>query len=237
MSARVLVIQHEDKAPAGRLLPWLERVGVQGDLLPAHQGYAVPADLRDHAALIVLGGSMGAAQDQDHRWLLPTRALIAGTIASGRPFLGVCLGHQLATLALGGQVGPHPVGQTIGLRAWLSTDEGTRDPLTSALATGTEVFHWNSDITLRLPERATLLATSADGSVQAARFGPLAWGVQFHPEVDADLVMGWAQGRDAEAELAAIRSLRGRQDQLHRDWEHLVRRFGELVSAATPEPV
>ena len=233
---RLLVVQHEDKAPPGLLDEWLSRAGVECDVLRAHEGRALPASLGDHAGLIVLGGSMGAEDDADVRWLLPTKALIAGTVAAGMPFLGICLGHQLATVALGGTVGPHPSGQTMGLRAWLPTDDGRTDELTRALVPGAEVFHWNHDIALTLPPSAVLLATSADGSVQAVRFGPRAWGVQFHPEVDADLVMGWAHGQAPEAELAAIRSLRGRQADLHRSWEQLLRQFAQLATAPTAQP-
>lgn len=233
---RLLVVQHEDKAPLGLVDGWLSRAGVECDVLRAHEGRALPASLGDHVGLIVLGGSMGAEDDAQVRWLLPTRALIAGTVAAGMPFLGICLGHQLATVALGGSVGPHPNGQTMGLRAWLPTEEGRSDDLTKVLTPGAEVFHWNNDIALTLPPAAVLLASSADGSVQAVRFGPRAWGVQFHPEVDADLVMGWAHGRAPEAELAAIRSLRGQQTGLHRAWEQLLRQFAQLATAPTAQP-
>ncbi len=46
-----------------------------------------------------------------------------------------------------------------------------------------------------------------------ARFGPRAWGIQAHPEVDADVVVGWAAedrddlvalGLDEDAVLAEI---------------------------------
>lgn len=233
---RLLVVQHEDKAPIGLVGRWLARSGLECDVLPAHEGRALPASLGDHVGLVVLGGSMGAEDDLDHRWLLPTKALIAGTVAAGVPFLGICLGHQLATVALGGTVGPHPSGQTMGLRAWLPTEDGRTDDLTRVLPAGSEVFHWNNDVALTLPPGARLLASSADGTVQAVRFGPQAWGVQFHPEVDADLVMGWALGAAPEAELAAIRSLRGRQGDLHRTWELLLRRFAQVVLQPTSEP-
>lgn len=236
MTARALVVQHEEKAPAGLLLPWLESAGLACDVLPAHEGYAVPADLGDHAALVVLGGSMDAWDDQAYRWLLPTKALIAGTVSAGRPFLGVCLGHQLAALALGGQVARQPGGQTMGLRAWRPTPDGVADPLTSALPPGTEVLQWNSDAVTALPSGATLLAEDTDGTVQAARYGPLAWGVQFHPEVDDELVRGWTTGQRPEAEESTLRVLRQRQEELHPAWEQLIRRFGLLAAAPESRP-
>lgn len=235
---RVLVLQHEDKAPPGLVLSALELAGVTCDLLPAHEGRAVPAALADHTALIVLGGSMNAGDDADHRWLLPTKALIAVTVASGRPFLGICLGHQLATVALGGVVGPHPLGPARGLLPWGPNEDGAQDPLTGPLAAGELVLHWNGDVALRLPEGARPLASAPDGTVQAVRFGALAWGLQFHPEVDADLVAGWVSDPDRQgdgsaylppaamdAERAALRELRARQQDLMPAWQELLIRF------------
>lgn len=226
---RILLIQHEDDCPPGMVEPWLARAGLDCDVLEAHQGRAVPAALGDHAGLVVMGGRMGAEDDADHRHLVPTKALIAGTVAGGWPFLGICLGHQLATVALGGEVRPNPEGQTTGLLSWRPTPDGRKDPLTSVLAPRTPVLHWNKDIATRLPSGATVLATGPDGSVQAARFSACAWGVQFHPEVTPDIVEVWAEGRDPEREKQTIDTLAARKAELHRPWEQLIRRFGRLA--------
>ena len=57
---------------------------------------------------------MGACDDAVAPWLAPTRALIADAVARGVPTLGVCLGHQLAAVALGGTVGRNPSGRPSG---------------------------------------------------------------------------------------------------------------------------
>lgn len=229
---RVLVVQHEDDCPVGLIEPWLARHGLDCDLLEAHHGRTVPAGLVDHAGLVVLGGRMGANDDADHRWLRPTKALVASTAASGLPFLGVCLGHQLAAVALGGRVAPNPHGRARALVPFGPTAAGRDDQLTSALAPGAPVLHWNNDVVVELPGTAVPLATAPDGTVQAARFGPSAWGVQFHPEVDAAVVQRWADGDDPAAEQEALVALRTRRAELHRLWEGLVARFGAVVAAA-----
>lgn len=228
--ARVLVIQHEDDCPVGMIGPWLEEAGVGVDVLPAHDGLAVPAALAGHDGLVVLGGEMGAEDDAQHHWLRPTRALVAATVSSGLPFLGVCLGHQLGAVALGGQVRRNPMGPLHRLVPLRLTEEGLADPLTGHTSPGTTVLHWNNDVVTELPPGATLLAEAPDGSVQAARFGTRAWGVQFHPEVDPDIVAGWSPGADREEELAQIEAFRRQQDQLHGAWAALVRRFGRVVT-------
>ena len=229
---RVLVVQHEDDCPAAMLEPWLLRSGLDIDVLQAHHGRALPADLGEHVALVVMGGRMSADDDAEHRHLVPTKALVAGTVAAGRPFLGLCLGHQLATVALGGEVCPNPHGQTIGLLPWSPTADGVHDPLVSVLAPGAPVLHWNTDVVARLPDGAVRLASAPDGSVQAARFGPLAWGVQFHPEVTPAVVAQWCEGGDPEREEQTLTSLVARQEALHLVWQPLLRRFAHLALTA-----
>lgn len=225
----VLVVQPEDVAPLGMVGVWLERAGVDYDVLAVEEGRALPSTIGDHDGLIVTGGRMGANDAADHRWIVPTKGLIVATVAARLPFLGICLGHQLATAALGGEVIVNPAGPTIGLRPWDPTSYGTTDLLTSVLPAGTPVMHHNNDIAAQLPDGATTLSRAPDGSVQAARFGPRAWGVQFHPEVDATTVAGWARDPDDVTSHEATRQLRERQAELHRAWEPLATRFAALV--------
>ncbi|MDO5739079.1 MAG: type 1 glutamine amidotransferase [Ornithinimicrobium sp.] len=226
---RVLVVQHEDDCPVGMIEPWLHRAGIDCDVLQAHRGRALPASLGDHIALIVLGGSMGANDDAQHRWLVPTKALIAITVAGGWPFLGVCLGHQLAAVALGGQVERNSHGPFQALAPFGPDQAARSDTLLSALPRHATVLHWNNDVVTTLPPRAVRLAQSPDGTVQAARFGPRAWGVQFHPEVDADIVARWQPGPDPEHEAKVIAELEHRRHELHRSWESLIRRFARIA--------
>ncbi|TQM97540.1 GMP synthase (glutamine-hydrolysing) [Ornithinimicrobium humiphilum] len=229
---RVLVVRHEDECPVAGIESWLADVGVGCDVLPAYQGLPVPAELVDHDGLVVLGGHMGADDDADNPWLAPTRSLVAASARAGRPVLGVCLGHQLSAVALGGRVTRNPHGGTRALLPFGATDEGLTDALTSALPAGSPVVHWNDDVVVELPPSAVALATAPDGTVQAARFGERAWGVQFHPEVDLAVVRGWADGSHPVEEQAALGQLEARLSELQQPWAALVRRFGEIVSAA-----
>lgn len=226
---RVLVVQPEAVCAVGMFGVWLDRAGVDCDVLAVEDGRALPATVGDHAGLIVMGGRMGANDGADHRWMVPTKGLIVATVAAHIPFLGICLGHQLAAVALGGEVIVNPKGPTIGLRPWRPTSYGTSDLLTGVLAAGTPVLHHNNDIAARLPDGVTALGHAPDGSVQAARFGPRAWGVQFHPEVDASTVARWARDPDDATSHEATRAVQARQAELHRAWEPLATRFAALV--------
>jgi len=54
------------------------------------------------------------------------------------------------------------------------------------------VLQWHQD-TFELPEGATLLATSPAYPNQAFRVGDVAYGVQFHVEVDEAMADEWAR--------------------------------------------
>ena len=133
---------------------------------------------------------MGACDDALAAWLAPTRALIADAVARGVPTLGVCLGHQLAAVALGGSVERNPSGRTIGQVPVRLTDAAASDPLVGGFD-GLAAIHYNDDVVTVVPEGATVLATLPDGRPQAIRFGPMAWGVQFHPETSPEVFAAW----------------------------------------------
>ncbi|MCK0111042.1 type 1 glutamine amidotransferase [Ornithinimicrobium sp. F0845] len=240
MKPTVLVIQHEDKCPPGWFADWLAAAGLDLDVLEAHRGRAIPAALTDHAGLLVLGGEMGANDDATTRWLAPTRALIATVAAGGDPFLGICLGHQLATVALGGTVARNPHGHGTGLTPYGPTSEAADDPLFAALTPGVPAVQWNNDIAIELPPQATVLARSPDGTVQAARFGTRAWGVQFHPEASPAIFRSWTtdkpSAREARADgidvFAAADAVEAHAAGLRRAWEPLARRWGRIVRDA-----
>ena len=234
MSARLLVVQHQDNCPPAWFGEWFAAAGAGYDVLHANRE-TVPADLADHDALVVLGGEMGANDDDDFGWLGPTRKLIDSVVTEDLPFLGICLGHQLAAVALGGEVQRNPRGRALGLTPLGLSDIGRTDELLRDIPSGSLAVQWNSDIVTRLPDGAAVLATSPDGTVQAARFGRRAWGLQIHPEVSPDTFRGWiaaeaAAGKPPTAQTLAVQdAISACEDQLRRSWRPLATRFADLV--------
>lgn len=186
---RYLVIQHEGEAPGGWLSERWAALDIKVDTVRPHLGESLPEAV-EHDALIVLGGAMNAYEDDSFPWLTATKALLRTAVADGTPTLGVCLGHQLLNVALGGEVILNPNGRTVGLVPLSLNAAGDADPLLAGLS-GRDVVHYNGDVVSRLPEGASVLATSPDGSIQAARFGPRAWGIQFHPETTPEIFADW----------------------------------------------
>lgn len=234
MTLRILVVEHEASCPPHLVGRWLAESGCTLEMCRPYAGDDLPA-LTSYDGVLVLGGDMGANDDDTVPWLTPLKAGIRDAVAAGTPLLGICLGHQLVATALGGVVEKNPRGQTVGLQPVGWADHAEADDLVGG-HTGDEVaVHWNNDVVVDLPEGAVVLARTPGGEVQVARFGRRAWGIQAHPEVDADLLRGWADsdrddhvalGVDQDAVLAAIDEA---APALASHWRPLAARFAALA--------
>lgn len=242
MAPRLLVIQHTSTCPPGLLGEWLTDQGIELDVRVGERGDDIPHTLAEHDGLMVLGGGMGANDEATCPWLRPTKALIADTIASGKPQLGVCLGHQLMATAVGGSSAPNPLGKARGLTAFNPSAHGRRDRLLSSAEVGSLGLQWNDDVVDDLPESCTILATAPDGSVQAARFGDRAWGVQFHPEATPEIFRSWAVHRPTDAAWpletlhTAADEFSAREGEVATAWQPLAQRFAEILRAGVEQP-
>ncbi|PLX93185.1 MAG: hypothetical protein C0621_08270 [Desulfuromonas sp.] len=151
--------------------------------------------LQEKDALIVLGGYMGVHDQQQYPYLADLLTVLRESAEKGTPLLGICLGGQLLAHALGGDVSAKTRGEK-GLVEIRLTPQGEADPLFSDIDSGFLAFQWHND-SFTPPANADLLASSRDCPGQAFRYKN-AWGLQFHPEVDADLVQRWSEPVDPD---------------------------------------
>ncbi|HEY7071650.1 MAG TPA: type 1 glutamine amidotransferase [Acidimicrobiales bacterium] len=226
----IAVIQHEDGCPLGLLDAWLTGAGATLRVHRPYAGEPLP-DAGDADGLIVLGGSMGAmGDDERHPWLPATRDLLAAAVDRSVPTLAVCLGHQLLVAACGGQVGRNPAGKQMGLLPVGLTSESVGERLFANVTEGSRAVQWNNDIALELPEGTAILAETPDGVPQAIRIGEAAWGIQFHPEVDADMVAAWAADeRPRPGASEAIEAIRAAAGELEATWRRFAERYVNLT--------
>lgn len=236
---RVLVVEHDAECPPALFGGWLEEAGCTLDVVRPHAGDELPA-LDGYDALLVLGGPMGANDDEKHAWLGPVKEQLRSAYAEGLPTLGICLGHQLAAAALGGVVRRNDLGQQVGLLGVGWTDAAGDDALVGPLATPRRGVQWNDDVVVGLPEGAVLLAETTRGEVQAVRFGPSMWGVQLHPEVDAAILRPWAEEDRGSHETrgidtdALLRDVDAARDELDDAWRPLATRFAAIAGERAP---
>ena len=162
---------------------------------------------------VVVSGSPAMVTDAAP-WSVAAEAWLADAHRAGLPILGVCYGHQLVARALGGEAGWNPRGREIGTARLELLPAAADDALLGGYEGPLAVQESHSQSVLRLPPDATLLASSALDPHQAFRVGPTTWGVQFHPEFDADIVHGYleyrreqiaAEGLDVDALIADLR--------------------------------
>jgi GMP synthase-like glutamine amidotransferase len=124
-------------------------------------------------------------------WVGTEMQMLRDAADAGVPTLGVCFGGQLLAQAFGGSVARSATPE-IGWYDVASDDEG--------LIPGGKWFEWHFD-TWTLPQGATEIARTANAS-QAFVLGR-ALGLQFHPEVDHDLLDDWLAD-DPNGEVAGL---------------------------------
>jgi len=241
-SPTLLVVQHHDDCPPALLGSWLAAAGVALDVRrPYGPGPDLPAvaELAAYDGLLVLGGPMGAGDEDSCPWLGPTKALVREAVRLDLPTLGVCLGHQLAGDALGGRVAVNPRGQQLGLTPVGWAPAAADDPLLGRVAARSEArgIHWNDDLLVDLPDGAEVLAATPAGEAQVVRLAPWCWGVQLHPEADLAVVSAWAASDRGSHEArgidqaALLADLDGARAELDATWAPLAQAFADLLAA------
>jgi GMP synthase (glutamine-hydrolysing) len=232
----VLVVEHEAQCPPGWMGEWLTEAGVRIDVRRPYTGELLPDDLTGHSGLLVLGGAMSAYDDAEHAWLTDVKRLSRDAVVDGTPLLGICLGLQLLAVALGGEVATAPRGQQIGVLDVGWTDAAYHDRLFGPVVArpDTPAVQWNNDVVTRLPDGAVDLAHTAHGELQAARFAPLVWGVQWHPEAGDEIIRPWAENdRDDAVERgvdvdAYVDEVTAARDRLRATWRTLAEAFAAV---------
>lgn len=205
----VLTLTHSPGASAGWLGDVLDEAGVARrthamyeDAAPEHRG---------EDAVVVLGGPMGAYEEQAHPFLAPEKSFLRKLVAGDVPVLGICLGSQLLADALGGRAYLAAKPEV----AYLAPDRnvaGRAHPVISVLEDPVLLIHQD---TFDLPPGAELLARS-DGYLHAFAHGS-ALGLQFHAEAGPEIVAGWMRrpglqslvrrgGREPDEFLAEVRA-------------------------------
>ncbi|MFT3771707.1 MAG: glutamine amidotransferase [Minicystis sp.] len=151
---------------------------------------ALPTGPVDDAVVVITG----SAANVPHRepWMIRTEAWLRDVVAAGTPTFGICFGHQILAQALGGEVQKNPRGREIGT---LLVERTIHDSIFDGLPDSFEANVTHIDSVVRLPEGATSLARSSLEDHHAIRFSETCYGVQFHPEIDAEVMRGYIDSR------------------------------------------
>ena len=202
---RLLVFQHIDCEHPGILRQFLAEDGIAWDAVELDAGEAIP-DLEAYDALWVMGGPMDVWEVEANPWLEAEKAAIRDWVLDlKKPFLGVCLGHQLLADALGGRCDRLDPPE-VGILEVALTEAGQADPVFAELDPVAKCLQWHSVQVIEPPADSVILASSEACRCQAMRVGPRAYGIQYHVELEASTISDWG---DIPAYAAALEKVQG----------------------------
>lgn len=191
----VRIFRHVACEGPGYLGSFLEQHHIPYDVICIDEGVDIPQNIDDISGLVFMGGSMNVTDPL--QWISEEQQLIRKAIDKNIPVLGICLGAQLMSAALGGKI-THDDNMEIGWHDVEADFNQSDDDWLHDLPEKFTPFHWHAD-TFSIPENATVLMHSQCRKNQAFVIkNSLA--VQFHLEMTVKMVKQWVNlfGSDLE---------------------------------------
>jgi len=176
---RIHYFQHVGFEGIGSIEEWISKSGHSVTSTRFFENEKLP-ELSEIDWLIVMGGPMSVYNKDRFPWLEEETEFIQRAIAAGKTVLGICLGSQLISIALGARVYKNRE-KEIGWYDIDFTSLAKEDKLFSGFWDKLKVFHWHGD-TFDLPLNAVHIASSEACRNQAYRYSKNVLALQFHLE-------------------------------------------------------
>jgi GMP synthase (glutamine-hydrolysing) len=186
-SRKILVLLHQEHSTPGRIGRLLRGLGAELDIRRHSLDEPLPQTLEEHDGVVVFGGPMSV--NDDCAWICRQIGWLNTPLKEEKPFLGICLGAQMLTRALGARVFTYPdqraeIGYT-PIRPTAAAGRLCAEPFPHV------VYQWHRD-GFDLPDGAELLAEGGETfPIQAYRYRGKAVALQFHPEVTFQMMCRW----------------------------------------------
>ncbi len=211
---RILALQHVRDDPPGYLEEILQEYGIACHTV--HVEHEPLPDPTAYAAIVLMGGSQHLYDEAELPYLTQEKAALLNAIEHEIPTLGICLGGQLLASALGAEVRKHHLPE-LGFYRIPLTEAGSADPLFVGLPGHHLAFHWHEDV-FELPDNAIRLASNANASNQAFRYGKNIYALQFHIELNAEMVHTWLNHPDSAREISEFLGDPDAPRRLNEEW-------------------
>ncbi len=185
VAMRIHAFLHADFEDLGMIEKWIRSKGHSLTTTRFYAGDPLPDPDEIHW-LIVMGGPMGAYDDERYPWLVDERQCIREVISRSRTVLGICLGAQIIAAAMGARVSRNPEREIGWHRVQKARVPSIMNPLRD-LPADFPVFQWHGDM-FQIPEGAILLALSDACRNQAFTIDEKVLALQFHLELEKENV-------------------------------------------------
>ena len=154
-------------------------------IINAQENEKLPTLTKNDAVILTGSHSMVTHEEL---WSLEVEKWLPKLIDEEVPLLAICYGHQLLAKSLGGVSGYHENGIEIGSVDINLEENAKNDEIFSKLQNSFKAHTIHSQTVIKLPKNATRLAFNNHDKNHAFRVGNCAWGVQFHPEFDKNIM-------------------------------------------------
>ena len=154
-------------------------------IINAQENEKLPTLTKNDAVILTGSHSMVTHEES---WSLEVEKWLPKLIEDEVPLLAICYGHQLLAKSLGGVSGYHENGLEIGSVEINLEENAKDDKIFSKLENSFKAHTIHSQTVIELPKNAIRLAFNSHDKNHAFRVGSCAWGVQFHPEFDENIM-------------------------------------------------
>jgi len=191
--SRFLLVKHSEGWNVDRCCRWMQKTGTDYDWFYPATGQPFPSG-DQYDGVIVFGGAISANDCDALPWVRDELGFIESCLKASTPFFGICLGAQMLARVMGATVAKHPEERNeIGFCEVKPTSAGA-----NFLHKPLKFMQWHRE-GMELPGGATHLAYSELFSNQAYSVGEHVVGVQFHPEVNLDVLRIWHERNKTRA--------------------------------------
>ncbi len=185
----VAIFRHSPTEGPGYFAIFLEQHGIPWQLIAIDEGAELPSSTDDFSGLCFMGGPMSV--NDPLPWIAPVCDLIRQAVARNIPVIGHCLGGQLMSKALGGQISRNPVKEIGWGTIDGESDAVARHWLGEFAGRSGMAFHWHGE-TFSLPEGASRLSGNSHCANQMFALGPHL-GMQCHVEMTPEMIAEWCE--------------------------------------------
>lgn len=179
----IRIYHHQNRQRLSYLETWLQQQRVPFEVQCLDHQHPVMMDMDGLAGMVFMGGAGNVNQPTDY--MEQELILIRNAAAVGMPMMGVCLGAQLISKALGGAVCQNS-SLEVGWRPIVKTETQPGSHWFADLPERFEVFQWHAHI-YEMPVGARVLAGNHCFSQQAYVLRNIL-SMQFHLEMTADMI-------------------------------------------------